>query len=164
MLGSELEMSLFREIRKDKAEEGYPSAACSHPFSWCFGVVQGVTIVGWFLLLVSWVSGVGGPGGRGQGRALGIASKPPLQRRRVFFFPVFKYFFALVNTKGGLVGKTKVSTFPHPFSRPRRYAEMVSAHKVLRPVKWRFACLSYTSLPAFVLLGNDKFPKTPSPT
>ena len=82
VIGSELEMSLFREIRKDKAEEGYSPAAFSHPFSWCFGEVQGATIVGWFLLLVSWVSGVGGPGGRGQGRALGIASKPPLQRRR----------------------------------------------------------------------------------
>ena len=54
----------------------------SHPFSWSTGGVQGVTLVGCFLLAVYPGGGVGGPGGLGQGGALASVSKPLLQRMR----------------------------------------------------------------------------------
>ena len=77
-----LKMNPNQERRKDKADGGLSSAACSHPFSWSTGGVQGVTIVGCFLLVVYPGGGVGGPGGLGQGGALVIVSEPLLQRKR----------------------------------------------------------------------------------
>ena len=67
---------------KRQGREGSPSAACSRPFPWCVGGVQGVANVGYFLLMADPGGGVGGPGGFGQGRALASVSKPIPQRKR----------------------------------------------------------------------------------
>ena len=75
-------MNPVQEGEERQGRGGLPSAACSHPFSWSTGGVQGVTIVGCFLVVVYPGGGVGGPGGPGQGGALVSVSEPLLQRKR----------------------------------------------------------------------------------
>ena len=70
------------EGKRRLGREGYFSATKSCPCSQIVGEVQGVAIVGRFLLFGYWVGWVGVSGGFGLGGALVNISKPLPQRER----------------------------------------------------------------------------------